>query len=71
MTYQICTKTVMDSYDPGTTFDKDGISNHYWDFHNLVKPNWHPDDQGRQVLERRVDAIKKAGRGRISIACWV
>jgi N-acetyl sugar amidotransferase len=54
----------MDTSDPTITFDKDGISNHYWDFHNIVKPNWHPDEQGRQELERRVEAIKLAGKGR-------
>jgi N-acetyl sugar amidotransferase len=63
MNYQICAKTVMDTSDPGISFDKDGISNHYHDFHNVVKPNWHPDELGRRQLERRVDAIKKAGRG--------
>lgn len=64
MTYQICTKTVMDTSDPGITFDKDGISNHYHDFQNVVKPNWHPDEFGRQELQHIVDEIKEAGRGR-------
>ncbi len=64
MTYQICTKTVMDTSDPSITFDKDGISNHYHDFHNVVKPNWHPDERGRQELERMVGEIKKADRGK-------
>lgn len=54
----------MDTSDPGITFDRDGISNHYWDFHNVVKPNWHPDERGRQELERRVVAIKAAGKGK-------
>lgn len=62
--YQICQKTVMDTSVPGTTFDKEGISNHYWDFHNVVKPNWHPDEAGHKELERRVEGIKKAGRGK-------
>lgn len=64
MPYQICTKTVMDTSDPDITFDKHGISNHYWDFENVVKPNWHPDAEGRKQLERIVDAIKVAGRGK-------
>ncbi|MBI5330961.1 MAG: N-acetyl sugar amidotransferase [Betaproteobacteria bacterium] len=64
MGYQICAKTVMDTSDPGTTFDQDGISNHYWDFHNVVKPNWRPNEQGRQELERRVETIRKAGKGK-------
>lgn len=62
--YQRCTKTVMDTSDPSITFDRDGISNHYWDFHDVVKPNWHPDDFGRRQLERRVELIKQAGKGK-------
>ncbi|HRJ45856.1 MAG TPA: N-acetyl sugar amidotransferase [Opitutaceae bacterium] len=62
--YRICVKTVMDSSDPGTTFDESNICNHYWDFQNTVQPNWHPDKQGRQELERRVDEIKKSAKGR-------
>ena len=61
MNYQICSKTVLDTSYPGITFDKDGISNHYHDFHNVVKPNWHPDDFGKQELERQVTEIKRAG----------
>lgn len=62
--YRICQKTVMDTSDPGITFDKDGISNHYWDFVNRVKPNWRNDLSGRDILRRRVDEIKKAGLGK-------
>jgi N-acetyl sugar amidotransferase len=64
MTFQICTKTVMDTSDPGITFDTKGISNHYHDFHDVVKPKWHPDERGRQELEHRVDKIKQVGRGK-------
>lgn len=62
--YQICVHTVMDSSDPSITFDKDGISNHYWDFHNTVKSNWQTGPEGRAKLEQMVDLMKKAGRGR-------
>lgn len=64
MTYQICGKTVMDTSDPDITFDANGISNHYWDFQNVIKPNWFPDDRGRQVLEQNLAAIKRAGKGK-------
>lgn len=64
MTYQICTKTVMDTSYPGITFDNDGISNHYHDFINIVKPNWHPDESGRLELERWVSKIKASGKGK-------
>ncbi len=62
MNYQLCSKTVMDTSDPNIVFDENGISNHYWDFQNVVKPNWHPDDQGKRELERRIEQIKEAGK---------
>jgi N-acetyl sugar amidotransferase len=64
MKYQICTNTVMDTSDPDITFDSDGVSNHYWDFHNITKPNWNAGPGGREKLERDVEAIKRAGKGR-------
>lgn len=64
MTYQICAKTVLDTSDPSITFDKNGISNGYYAFQNVVKPNWHPDEFGRQELERMVCKIKQAGKGK-------
>lgn len=60
--YQVCTRTVLDASYPGLTFDGDGICSQYWDFQNVIKPNWHPDESGRQVLERRVEEIRKSGR---------
>ncbi len=64
MKYQICTKTVMDTSDPDITFDSNGVSNHYWDFHNITKQNWNAGPGGREKLERDVEAIKRAGKGR-------
>jgi N-acetyl sugar amidotransferase len=61
--YQICTKTVMDTSDPTITFDQDGISNHYWDFHNIVKPNWHTGPEGQAKLEQTVKALKQSAKG--------
>jgi len=62
--YQICTKTVMDTSDPSITFDADGISNHYWDFHNTVKPNWFVGPSGRVRLVEMVEEMKRSGKGR-------
>lgn len=62
MNYQLCNKTVMDTTDPNISFDENGISNHYWDFQNVVKSNWHPDEKGRKVLEQRISQIKKEGK---------
>lgn len=54
----------MDTSDPTITFDKDGISNHYWDFHNKVKPYWNTGPEGRAKLEQMAETLKKAGKGR-------
>lgn len=64
MNYQICTKTVMDTSDPTIVFDADGISNHYWDFERIVKPNWQTGASGRAQLEQMVKEMKAAGQGR-------
>jgi N-acetyl sugar amidotransferase len=64
MTYKICAQTVMDSSDPSIKFDRDGISNHYWDFQKTVKPNWKTGVDGEIELERMVQTMKKAGRHR-------
>jgi N-acetyl sugar amidotransferase len=62
--YQICTKLVMDTSDPGITFDTEGVSSHYFDYHHNVKQHWHTGPKGRQMLEATVAAIKEAGKGR-------
>lgn len=62
--YQVCTKTVMDTSDPSISFDADGISNHYWDFYNTVKPNWHVGPSGRARLLEMVELMKRSGKGR-------
>lgn len=61
--YQICTKLVMDTSDPSITFDAAGVCNHFHDFHQNVKPNWHTGPTGRLQLNTMVAAIKKAGKG--------
>jgi len=59
--YQVCTKTVMDTSDPSIVFDEEGISDHYHDFHNYVKPFWHTDEYGEKELESVLNKIKKEG----------
>jgi len=54
----------MDTSDPTIIFDRNGISNHYWDFQNSVKPNWHTGPEGRTKLEQMVEIFKKDGQGR-------
>tara|TARA_B100001989_G_scaffold85898_1_gene59628 strand:- start:6247 stop:7395 length:1149 start_codon:yes stop_codon:yes gene_type:complete len=62
--YRICRKTVMDTSDPGITFDDDGISNHYWEYHNFIKQNWYQGDDGRRKLSSMIEKIQKSGKGK-------
>ena len=51
----------MDTSDPSIFFDENGISNHYWDFHNKIKPHWHRGSQGDKALLSMVETIKRDG----------
>ena len=60
--YQICKKTVMDTSDPATKFDSKGISNHYWDFQNIVKAHWYKGKKSEKQLEKKIEEIKERGK---------
>lgn len=62
--YQICTKTIMDTSDPNIIFDKDGISDYYHNFHQIMKPNWFPNEEGHKKLMIISERIKKQGIGK-------
>ena len=63
--YQICNKTVMDTNtDPNIIFDKNGISNYFWNFERQVKPHWETGVTGRKKLNSKIKKIKKDGRNR-------
>ena len=56
--YQICKKLVLDTTYPGIQFDKNGISNQYWDYQNNIKDKWKANDSLIE-LEKIVEKIKK------------
>jgi N-acetyl sugar amidotransferase len=62
--YQICCKTIMDTTDPNIKFDKNGISDYYHNFNQLMKPNWFPNEIGYKKLCKIADKIKIEGKGR-------
>lgn len=64
ISYQICSKTVLDTTYPRISFDAEGVCNLVADFQINVKPHWHTGSAGRQQLESTVDKIKQSGRGR-------
>jgi N-acetyl sugar amidotransferase len=64
MPRKVCAKTVMDSSDPSFVVDDDGISNHYWEFQNVLKPYWLNSFRSQDKLNKIVSQIKKSGKGR-------
>ena len=54
----------MDTSDPNITFDKNGISNHYWDFEKITKRNWYPNQTGKNLLDKKIKNLIKAGKGK-------
>lgn len=64
MTYQVCTKCIMDTSDPNITFDKNGVCDYCINFESNIKPSWHTDHQGLEELKPLVDKIKKDGMGK-------
>jgi N-acetyl sugar amidotransferase len=62
--YQVCTNCVMDTTDPGITFDDRGVCDQCNRFYRDVVPNWYTDERGWRALEAIVGRIKKAGKGK-------
>jgi len=54
----------MDTSDPKIRFDKKGMCDHCDTFYQKVLPEWHPNEVGMKILQRKVDQIKKAGVGK-------
>lgn len=62
--YQICTKTIMDTTDPGIIFNEAGESDYYTNYIENIKPNWHTDERGYKELMKTADKIIKEGKGK-------
>ena len=62
--YQICTKTIMDTSDPNIIFNAKGESDYYTNFINKIKPNWDTSDKGFAELMKVAEKIKKDGKNR-------
>lgn len=54
----------MDSSDPDVEFDAAGVCNHCRNFDRHLRPQWHPDDTGRRMLDAIVARIKREGRSK-------
>jgi N-acetyl sugar amidotransferase len=62
--HQICTKTIFDTTDSNIIFDKNGVSDYFHNFKNIIEPNWHTDERGHKKLLEIAKKIKKEGEGK-------
>ncbi len=61
---QICTKCVMDTTDPGITFDDNGVCSHCRSYDSLVKTTCYGAEEGRRRLDTLIDTIRREGKER-------
>jgi N-acetyl sugar amidotransferase len=55
----------MDTSDSKIVFDDRGRCEYCNNYYSRIMPHWHPDDDiGRVEIERQMDAIRRAGKGR-------
>ena len=59
---KVCVNCVMDTSDPGITFDKDGVCDHCSNFYKNILPNWKVEEEGE--LNSLITKIKKVGKDR-------
>ena len=62
--FQVCTRCVMDTTDPSISFDENGICDHCHDFETSVKPLWETNENGKNKLDKIIQNIKTAGKGK-------
>lgn len=62
--YTICTRCIMDTSDPDIVFTDDGVCSHCKTFDRVMASVVTDPVQLAKDLERRVDEITKAGRGK-------
>lgn len=64
MTYQVCTKCVMDTSDPDITFNADGVCSHCRKFENVTSRDWYPNDEGLRRWQGMAEQIRQESKGR-------
>ncbi len=62
--YQICSRCVMDTTDPGIIFDEDGVCNHCRDYDRKIREEVKSGEEGRKKIDAVVKVIKESGRGK-------
>jgi N-acetyl sugar amidotransferase len=54
----------MDTSDPEIVFDEKGVCNHCRTFDGEISKRWFPNEEGKKMLEKIIENIKKAGTGK-------
>lgn len=62
--YQICTRCIMDTSDPGITFDEHGVCSHCQRFDENVKELGYQPGKSEEDLKKILAEMKKAGKGK-------
>lgn len=62
--YRRCSNCVMDTTDSKIKFDQNGMCDHCHNYYENIKPNWHPNEQGKQILDSLTEQIKRDGKGK-------
>ena len=62
--YKSCCRCIMDTSDPGISFDSEGLCDYCRNFDTEIKPNWHTDERGEAKLAALSGSIKAEGQGK-------
>lgn len=62
--YQMCTRCIMDTTDPGIEFDEKGVCDHCKLYYRLVKEHCFTGESGERKLAEITDKIKQQGHGK-------
>lgn len=62
--YQACTNCVMDTSDPQITFDEHGRCDFCQNYYDVIKPSWHPNEEGKKQLLEIAEKIKSDTKGK-------
>ena len=54
----------MDTIDSEISFDDRGVCDHCNTYFDFILPNWHPDETGWAILQKKVKLIQAHGRGK-------
>lgn len=60
----ICANCIMDTTDSNITFDARGWCDYCNNYYQNILPHWHTDEVGARELDKQVEEIKRAGKGR-------